>query len=331
MPTFTLEQLCQKLDEPFEGDGTVLLKGVAEIANAKEGELSFVANPKYVSKITESRAAALIVPRDLETDFRPVIRAVNPYLTFTKALYLFHQDSRRISGGIHISSQVDSSVQLGTDVTVMPHAIVEKDVVLGDRVVIYPGAFIGTGAVIGSDVTLYPHVSIGSYCHVMDRAILHAGCRIGSTGAEAKAGSKPVTLHPDVELGANVVVAGFSDWPTVIGEGTKADNLVQVGAGSTIGPHCIIVAQVTLGDRITLGERVTVAGQVVVMDGVEIGARSRIGAKSVVMDKVPPDSDYWGYPAQPFGAEKRMKAALLRLPNMIEKLKTLEKDFLETD
>lgn len=325
MPTYTLRELCEKLGEPFEGDGSIQIAGVAEITTAKEGDLSFVANPKYVTKIPLCHASAMIVPIDLETEFRPVIRSSNPYLTFTQALYLFHKNQRKVSGGVHPASQVAPEARLGNDITIMPHVIVEKNAVIGDRSILYPGVYIGEGAVIGNDVVLYPHVSIYAGCRIGDQTILHAGCRIGPVDmVQSSLNSPAVTLEADVELGANVVVSGVSETPTVIGEGTKIDNLVQIGVGTRIGPHCIIVAQVTICDHVILDERVTIAGQVVISSGSRVGERARIGAKSVVVDDVPPDADYWGVPAQPFSKEKRMKAQIVRLPKLFEKIQSLE-------
>ena len=275
--------------------------------------------------IPQCRASALIVPVDLQTDFRPVIRSQNPYLTFTKALNLFHQDQRKIAGGVHPSSQVSPDVQLGREITIMPHAVIECGCSIGDRTIIYPGTCIGRNVEIGDDVTLYSNVSVYDHCRIGHRGILHAGSRIGSMSLEEEhSANPPVILEDDIELGANVVIGGGINRPTTIGEGTKIDNLVQVGRGAMIGPHCIIVAQVSLGDNVTLEERVTIAGQVVVSPGVRIGARSRIGAKSVVEADVPIDSDYWGAPAQPHRDEKRLKANLARLPKMFEKLRSLE-------
>ncbi len=332
MPSFILKELCAKLGESYEGDGSTVVQGVAEITSAKEGDLSFVANPKYVAKIPHCRASVLIIPKDLNTDFLPVIRTVNPYLTFTKALNLFHQDQRRISGGVHPSSQVASDVQLGQDVTIMPHAIIESGSKIGDRTVIYPGVFVGGGVTIGSDATLYSQVSIYDGCVINDRTILHAGCRIGtSTEGEVNDSAPPVTLEEDVELGANVVVSGSAEASTRVCNGTKIDNLVQIGYGSRIGQHCIIVAQVTIGDHVSLGERVTVAGQVVISPGVQVGSRSRIGAKSVVVDDIPDDADYWGAPAQPHRDEKRLKAHLHRLPKLFEKIRSLEERTIKNE
>ncbi len=329
MPVFTLDQLCQKLEVAYEGDGSTQLQGVAEITAAKKGDISFVANPKYVSKINLCNASAIIIPNDLETEFRPVIRSENPYLTFTKALHLFHRDNRRISGGVHISSQVSPTVALGKDVTIMPHAIIQENVVIGDRVVIYPGVFIGRDTVIGDEVTLYPHVSIAAGCQIDALSIIHAGCRIGSVDdMQSPPSGYPVHIEKDVELGANVVIAGIPEAPTLIGEGTKIDNLVQIGAGCRFGSHCIIVSQVTIGDHAAFGDGVAIAGQVVISPGIKIGDFSRIGAKSVVVDDVPPNSIYWGIPAKPHREEKRLKANLARLPRIFEKIHTLEKQML---
>ncbi|HOJ58665.1 MAG TPA: UDP-3-O-(3-hydroxymyristoyl)glucosamine N-acyltransferase [bacterium] len=332
MLTYTLKELCDRLGESFEGDGSILLSGVAEITAAQAGELSFVANPKYVAKIPECHASVLIVPKDLETTFRPVIRSSNPYLTFSKALYLFHKDQRKTAGGVHPTSHVAASAQLGRDVTIMANVVVAGGARIGDRCVLYPGVFVGEGAVLGEEVTLYPHVSIYPRCRLGDRVILHAGCRIGPMDADPRGeGPAPVVLDPDVELGANGVVSGLPQAPTHIGEGTKADNLVQISAGAQIGPHCIIVAQVTIGEHATLEERVTIAGQVVVAPGVRIGALARIGAKSFVTSDVPPDADYWGIPAQPATQEKRMKANVARLPKLFEKIRSMEERLPESD
>ncbi len=324
MSAFTLQELAKELGEPFEGDGSIQLKGVAEITSAKEGELSFVANPKYVAQIPNSNASALIVPKDLDTEFRPLIRSENPYLSFTKALHLFHQERRPTSGGVHPTSQISPSAKLGADATIMAHAIVEDDVMIGDRVVLYPGVFIGRGAKIGADATLYPHVSVNEGCEIQSRVILHAGCRIGASIIGSDMAHPPVVIGSDVELGANVVASGMPGAPTKIGEGAKIDNLVQIGVGVTIGHHCIIVAQVCLGDGVTLGEHATIAGQVVISKDIQVGPRSRIGAQSVVTEDVPADADYWGAPAQPHSQEKRQKANLARLPKLFEKLRQFE-------
>lgn len=324
MPTFTLRELAEQLGEPIEGDGSIELTGVAEIGSAQHGELSFVANPKYVAMVSQCKAAALIVPKDLETSFRPLIRSSNPYLTFTKALQLFYHERRPVSRGVHPSAQVSESACLGHDVTVMANAVVEDGVTLGDRVVIYPGVYIGPGAVVDADATLYPHVTVNAGCRIGARCILHAGCRIGSLQVGAVEPEAPVTLEEDIELGANVTIAGVAQSRTRIGQGVKMDNLVKVGAGVTIGPHCIIVAQVTVSNGVSMGERVTVAGQVVISEGVSVGDRSRIGAQSVVFDDVPPDSDFWGSPAQPHSKEKRQKANLARLPRLFDKLRQVE-------
>lgn len=327
MPSFSLAELSAALNVPFEGDGTVQISGLAEINKAKEGQLSFVANPKYVPLIEQSKAAVLIVPNDLETGFRPVLRSPNPYLTFTNALNLFHNSQRKTSGGIHPTANIAENVELGNDSTVMAHAVIESGSRLGDRVVIYPGCYIGLNVDIGEESTMYANVSVYNHCRLGKRTILHAGCRIGSSsGNPEHQESSPVVLGDDIELGANVVVSGDYSHPTVIGSGTKIDNLVQVGKGTQTGEHCIIVAQVTLGNQVRLGERVTIAGQVVVSSGVSIGNRSRVGAKSVVESDIPDESDYWGVPARPHRDEKRLKANLARLPKLFKRIQEIENE-----
>lgn len=327
MPSFSLAELSTALNVSFEGDGTVQVTGLAEINKAQEGELSFVANPKYVPLIEQSKAAVLIVPIDLETDFRPVLRSSNPYLTFTNALNLFHDNQRKTSGGIHPSAHIAENVILGKDITVMAHAVVESGSHIEDGVVIYPGCYVGQNVLIKEESTLYANVSIYHHCQIGKRSILHAGCRIGSSiKQQTNPQNNPVVLEDDIELGANVVISGNYEYPTTIKNGTKIDNLVQVGKGTTIGEHCIIVAQVTLGDQVTFGERVTIAGQVVVSSNVSIGNRSRVGAKSVVESDIPDDADYWGVPARPHRDEKRLKASMARLPKYYKRIQEIENE-----
>jgi UDP-3-O-[3-hydroxymyristoyl] glucosamine N-acyltransferase len=327
VPSFSLAELSAALNVSYEGDGTVKVTGLAEINKAQEGELSFVANPKYVPLISQSKAAVLIVPIDLETDFRPVLRSPNPYLTFTNALNLFHANQRKTSGGIHPSAHIANDVILGNDITIMAHAVIESGSQIEEGVVIYPGCYIGQNVIIQEESTLYANVSIYHHCQIGKRTILHAGCRIGSSIKQIPNPQRnPVLLEDDIELGANVVVAGDYEHPTRIGNGTKVDNLVQVGKGTSIGEHCIIVAQVTLGDHVTFGERVTIAGQVVISSGVSIGNRSRVGAKSVVETDIPDDADYWGVPARPHRDEKRLKASLARLPKYFKRIQEIENE-----
>jgi UDP-3-O-[3-hydroxymyristoyl] glucosamine N-acyltransferase len=324
--TLTLDELADKLDVEYDGDGSIALNGVAEIASAQKGDLSFVANPKYIAKLSESNASVVIVHKDLETDFRPVIWSSNPYLTFTKAIYIFHKDKRDTSTGIHPTAHVSSNVQIGKDVSIMAHVIIEDDVVIGDNSILYPGTYVGKGCTIGDEVTIYPHVSLYSKCKVGDRVIIHSGSRIGPSGVQSE-NIFSVILESDVELGANVVVSGIPQNPTCISIGTKIDNLVQIGSGTNIGPHCIIVAQVTIGENVVFKNHVTIAGQVVISPNITIGAFSQIGAKSVVVDDVPDKAAYWGVPAQPHTKEKRLKANLARLPKIFSRIQALE-DYL---
>ncbi len=325
MPSLTLAELSAALQVPYEGDGSVSISGLAEINKANPGELSFVANPKYVPLISQSQASALIVPNDLETDFRPVLRSSNPYLTFTNALNLFHDKDRKTSCGVHPKAFVAEDVELGQDITIMAHSVIESGCKIGDRTVVYPGCYIGTGVVIGEECTLYSNVSVYNHCQIGNRTILHAGCRTGSSGRAVGSGQKaPVVLEDDIELGANVVIAGNDQNPTQIQSGTKIDNLVQIGKGVRIGEHCIIVAQVTLCDGVRLGERVTIAGQVVISGGIHVGDRARVGAKSLVETNMPADSTYWGVPAKPHGEEKRLKANLARIPKLLKRIDDIE-------
>ncbi len=325
MRSISLRQLGELLGADVVGNADIQIHGISGIDEAEAGDISFVANPKYVARIRVCRASALIVGRDLVTDFRPLLVTDDPYLAFTRALKLLLGETPVRDGGVHERAIVAPTVRLGQGVSIMANAVIEDNVVIGDRSSIYPGTFIGEGTQIGQDAVLYPNVTICPNTVIGNSVIIHGGTSLISRQAPDQGHSTRIILGDDVELGANVTVAGGGNRDTVISRGTKIDNLVGIRAGAHLGENCIIVAQVTIGEGVTLEEHVTLAGQVVVAPGVTIGAYSTVGAKSYVEENLAGGQAYSGSPAQPHGLERRLHVYLRRVPDLQKRISDLEK------
>ncbi|HPA44541.1 MAG TPA: UDP-3-O-(3-hydroxymyristoyl)glucosamine N-acyltransferase [bacterium] len=331
MHSISLRQLGELLRAEVLGDADIQIHGISGIEEAEAGDISFVANPKYVARIRACRASALIVGRDLVTDFRPLLVTDDPYLAFTRALKLLLGETSVRDSGIHERAIVAPTVRLGEGVSIMANALIEDNVEIGDRSSIYPGTFIGEGSRIGQDAVLYPNVTICPNTIIGNNVIIHGGTRLISKQAPGQALSTRIILGDDVEFGANVTVTGGGTRDTVISRGTKIDNLVGIRAGAQLGENCIIVAQVTVGEDVTLEERVTLAGQVVVAPGVTIGAHAMVGAKSYVEENLAGKQAYSGSPAQSHGQERRLHVYLRRVPDLQKRISDLEEQVQHQD
>lgn len=321
MPKLKLGQLAALLEARLEGDPEVEIADVAPLGESEPGDLSFVANPKYIAQVQGCRASALIVSQDLQLDFRPLLRTDNPYLAFTQAIHIFHPTPTPPPPGIHPTAKVGQDCRLGERVCIQAYVHIGNKVSIGEGTVLYPGVNIGDGASIGEDCLIYPRVAIGPGVRIGHRAILHSGSVIGN-----QPGPRGVTVEigDDVELGANLVVESGLNQPTRIGRGTKVDNLVFIGAEANIAEKCIIVAQVGLGEGAELEEQVTLAGQVAVGPGLKIGARATVAARSRVTTDLAAGQTYSGDPAQLHELEKRSKVYQHRLPGLFQRVEELE-------
>ncbi len=330
----TLEELARLLNVPFVGDGSIRLRGVAGIEEAREGDLTFVANPRYRSKLRHTRASAAIVPPDVSQAGIGLLVSATPYLTFARALELFHPrepDEPGVSG----LAWVDPSARLGESVTVSPFVFVGKDSVVGARTVLHPFVCIGAHVRIGEDCRLHAHVSVRDRCILGDRVILHDGVVIGADGfGFARDGTRHVKIpqvgivriDDDVEIGAHTCVDRATMGETRIGRGTKIDNLVQIAHNVRIGEDVLLVSQVGISGSTVIGDRAALGGQVGVVGHVRIGKDVQIGAKSGVHGSIPDGEIVSGIPTMPYGQFLKTMAAFKRLPQLREKVLRMEKD-----
>jgi UDP-3-O-[3-hydroxymyristoyl] glucosamine N-acyltransferase len=333
----TLSELARWIDgDIIRGGLDSSYTGMAALDAAGPGDVSFLGNEKYHGQFAQTKAGAVIVPRG-ENGGPPgtaLIAVGNPTLAFSTVVSHFAQAGRKFSAGISPQAMVDPSAVLDpAKVRVHAGAVIMAGVTIGDGSEIGPNSVIGENAVIGRDCHLMANTIVRERCILGDRVFLQPGCVIGSDGFgyELKDGRHVkidqvgiVEIHNDVEVGANSTIDRARFGKTVIGEGTKIDNLVQIGHNSVIGRHCLIIALTGIAGSTKLGDYVTVAGQVGIGGHVTIGDKVTLGARTGANASLPGGEVYAGNPAQPYRDEMKMRANMRRLPKLIERIKALE-------
>ena len=328
----------------LSGDPGVLITGVASLKEACREEASFLGNEKYFHDFLETKAGLVLVPPPLPKYPEGVVlvEVENPSLAFNSLVNYFQASSYRFTPGIHPTAVVDSSAQLDPDmVRIGPHVTIGAHVVIGKGSDIGPGCVIGDGAVLGENCRLHSNVTIRERCRLGNRVVIQPGAVIGSDGFGFLMGEDGryvgidqvgiVELGDDVDVGANTTIDRARFGRTVIGEGTKIDNLVQIGHNVQIGKHCVIVSQSGIAGSTVFGDYCTVAAQVGITGHLKIGNKVTLAARSGVMNDLEDNSIYWGTPAVPFKDASRQYAAIRKLPGMLKELKALKKTFLSED
>lgn len=322
--------------EIVRGEPDLELTGMAALDGAASGEVSFLGNEKYRAQFLESRASAVIVPRG-ETGGpmdMALIAVANPSLAFGIVVRHFAEKIQNFTPGIHPGAHIDASVELdAAKVKVHPGAVILAGAKIGDGSEIGPNCVIGEFAVIGEDCRLMANATVRERCVLGDRVILQPGAVIGSDGYgyELSNGRHVkidqvgiVVVGDDVEIGANSTIDRARFGKTEIGEGTKIDNLVQIGHNVVIGKHCLVVAQSGIAGSSRIGNYVTVAAQVGIAGHLTIGDQAILAARAGVAGSLPGGQIYSGKPAQPMREEMKQQAHLRRLPKLIDRVKALE-------
>jgi len=308
-----------------------MIAGVSSLDEARGGELAYVDGDRFVEAALASRAAAVVVGREITEIARPQVVVPDPRYAFVRIVERFFTSPRRARGvAAEVARGVD--VEIGPDVSIWPFVTLGDRVTIGARVTLYPGVFVGADAVIGEDSVLHPNVTVRDACVIGRRVIIHGGTVVGSDGFgyvqhEGRHHRIPqrgiVVVEDDVELGANVTVDRATFGHTLIGRGTKVDNLVQIGHNVTIGPDTILVAQVGIAGSTRLGAHVVVGGQAGLADHLEIGDRVMIAAQAGVTRSVADGEIVGGSPALPHQVALRAYGLLPRLPELRQQLREL--------
>jgi UDP-3-O-[3-hydroxymyristoyl] glucosamine N-acyltransferase len=333
MVTRTLSELAAELGGEVVGDGSIVIRGVAGIREAMPGDLTFLANSRYDAHLNETAASAVICSREKREAGLPLLVVENPYLAFQRAVRIFRPDHYRPTPGIHPTAVLAADVVLGQDVAIGAHCVVESGARIGDRVVLMSGCYLGHGVAVGDESYLYPRVVVREECVIGARCILHPGAVVGSDGfGFALDGGRyhkvpqvgNVVVGDDVEIGANTTIDRATTHSTRIGEGSKIDNLVQIGHNVVVGRHCIVVAQVGVSGSTELEDYVTLGGQAGLVGHIKIGKGAMVGAQSGVTKSVPTETVVTGYPATQHTLWKRLQALIHRLPDLFQRTRDLE-------
>jgi len=329
----TLEEIASIIGGEIVGDGKVIITGICGIREAKEGDLTFVANSRYLNLMEDTKASAIITSREVEKAPKPIIRTDNPSLAFAKMISLIAPVQTTYPQGIHPTAIVGNKVKLGKGIAIGAYTVIEDDAEVGDSVIIYPNVYIGHHTKIGNETLIYPQVVIRENIDIGRRVIIHSGTVIGSDGfgfatVQGIHHKIPqigiVVIEDDVEIGANVTIDRARFGKTIIGKGTKIDNLVQIAHNVVVGENCILVAQTGISGSTAIGKNVILAGQSGVVGHIEIGDNAVIAAQAGVTKSVPANTCVSGYPAKPHQLAKRINAFIQRLPNLFKTVSNLE-------
>jgi UDP-3-O-[3-hydroxymyristoyl] glucosamine N-acyltransferase len=321
MPIVPLGEIADFVGGQYVGDRNRGVSSVAPLAEARAEHLSFLSNRKYATLLAQTKAGAILVPRNLEGEDERWIRVDDPYFAIARIMTRWFS-TRPLPKGVSPKASISPSAKLGTNVAVGPFATIGDNVVIGNNVAIFQSVSIEAGSTLGDDSIIYPNVVIYDGTRIGCRCIIHAGVIIGSDGYgfamhEGKHHKIPqigiVRIEDDVEIGAGTTIDRAALGETVIGEGTKIDNLVQIGHNVKIGKHCLLVSQVGVAGSTELGDHVFVAGQSGFSGHLKIGHRVQVAAKSAVLADVPDDTKVMGSPAMPFNEFARRHAAVKKL------------------
>ena len=320
----TVDELAKEIGAEVVGDGSKEITAANTLEDAQPGQVSFLANAKYIKQVETTQATAVIVAPSIAAPAGnknvTLLKSGDPYYAFMKAVVKLHGHRRHPHRGVHEAAHVDETATIG------------------ENTIVYPGAYVGPRARVGRDCIIYPNVTIYDDCVIGDRVIIHASTSVGTDGY-GYATNKGVhhkipqvgnvIVEDDVEIGACCSIERAALGSTVIGRGTKIDQLVCIGHGCKIGPHCLLVAQTGVSGSTTLGHHVTLAAQAGVTGHLKIGNQVTIGAQSGVMSDVGDQSTVLGSPAMPVSHARRVYLLFTQLPDLHERIKTLEQQVEE--
>jgi UDP-3-O-[3-hydroxymyristoyl] glucosamine N-acyltransferase len=332
--TFTAKQLAEIVGGLVRGDTDVVISGVAEVSEARSDQATWVSNPKYARRLVDSRAGVVLVPEAFGDTPMPAILCRHIARSVAKLLEAFAEPLCKPQPGIHPTASVHETARIGSKPAIGPYAVVDADVLIGASCVIHAGVYIGRGTTIGDDCVLWPNVVIRERCVLGSRVMIHPNAVIGADGFgfyfdEGRHQKVPhtggVILEDDVEIGACSCVDRAKFGYTVVGQGTKIDNLVQVGHNVRVGKHCVMAALTGIAGSVRIGDYCVFGGKSGVADNVTLADRAQVAAGSIVHKDLPEGVAVSGCPARPLMEDRRERGWTRRLPALAEQLKELTK------
>jgi UDP-3-O-[3-hydroxymyristoyl] glucosamine N-acyltransferase len=328
------------VDGQLHGDANIPITGADIIRDARQGYVTLAETARVAGELAASDASAVLTPPDFQPDGIAFITVPDVHEAFAKIVASFRPPREVPWTGIRPGAMVSSTAKLEADVAIHAGATIGENVTIGARTVIHPGVRIMSGCRLGEDVQVFPNVVLYENTVVGSRVIIHASAILGAYGFgySTKSGKHclsaqlgNVEIGDDVEIGANTTIDRGTYGATVIGEGTKIDNLVMIAHNCRLGKHNLICSQVGVAGSTTTGDYVVMAGQVGVRDHVHIGDGVALGAKAGVMSDIPAGTRYVGIPATPERQQMVIQAAIQKLPEMKKQFKALKRTVAELE
>ncbi len=331
---YTLQKLAEHVGGRVAGDSQLEIRGIQPFETAGPGDLTLAGQKKYQEHLDQTRASAVIVSPDVESDEKPLLQVERPKVAFARLLALFHPRPAEVQG-ISPLAHISESSRLSEDVTIFPFVFVGDEVVIEKGVTLFSGVHVGNHCVIGRGCVLHPNVTLYENVSLGERVILHSGTVIGADGfgyvfdgqTQVKIPQTgTVTIGDDVEIGANSCVdrAGFG--ATVLERGVKLDNHVHIGHNCRIGENTVMAGQVGLSGSVEVGKNCTFAGHSGVVDHVKIGDQVTVMMKSAVSKDIPSQSVVSGQPAMEHRQWMKIEAAGRHFPEIYREWKSWLKD-----
>lgn len=334
---YTVTEIAKLINGSVEGNSDKIIFGVASLQEAGSEQITF-AVPPYLEHLHLVQAGAVVIPKDAVVKSEiPLIKVENPRVAFALLSELFNPGPMR-EKGVHPMAFVDSTAQVDPTASVMPFVYIGPQACIGAGTILYPHTYIGDEVEVGSNCVLYSNSVVREKCILGDRVILQPGAVVGADGfgftlENGKHRKVPqvgrVVVGNDVEIGANSAVDRGTLGDTVIGNGTKLDNLVHLGHNVRTGEHCLFVALTGISGSTKIGDYCTFGGQSATVGHVTIGDRCMFGGRSGITNDVPDDSVMSGFPVQPHREWLRKEGVALRLPELLKRLRDLEKKVSE--
>lgn len=333
--TVTLGDIAAAIGQPAPANASMVIRGINTLIEAADGELSFLASDQYLKHLTSTRASCVLVGRKVAipaANSVPVLRVDDVDLALASVLPLFACPVPR-PVGIDPSARIDPSATLPADAAVGPCAVIGRNVRIGARCAIHAGVVISDDVTIGDDCVLFPNVVIREHIRVGHRVVIHAGSVLGTDGFGYRWNGKEhvkipqigtVVIEDDVELGSCVCIDRAKVGATVIGRGTKIDNLVQIAHNVRTGAHCIMAGQTGIAGSTTLGNGVVLGGASSLRDHITVGDGAMVAARSAVHEDIPAKAIVSGMPALPHRQSLREQAAFRKLPELMVQIRKVQ-------
>lgn len=328
----TLREIAEIVGGELIGDGDVKITGLDSIETAQTGDITFAVD-SHVESAKNCAASAVIMPADYAGELpKNVIKSAQPKAAFAKLMEIFAPEIK-IPSGISDKAHIGVNVKIADNVSIMPFAFIGDNVEIAEGAIVYPHTYIGQNATIGANTIIYSNVTIREYCKVGARCVIHSSTVIGSDGFGFTTSKGIHTKIPqignvivedDVEIGANVGIDRAAMGSTVIGHGTKIDNLVHIAHNCKIGANCLIVAQTGISGSTIVGDNVTFGGQVGTVGHITIGGNSVYAARSGISKSMPEGFFGAGFPLQSHDDWLKLQAALQKVPSLIKRIRRLE-------